>query len=148
MEDPIPVRVLFASDTAGHTAGYHVVARGFRDAGFDVILTGRQLPTESAKAALQEGVDLVAVRIMDRDPIEYVGALLAALRESRIGDVPVLVGGIIGKRDADKLRDMGVVGVFRPGSKLSAIVDCVRSAVAGVDRKNELHRPSRSREEK
>ena len=130
MNETVPVRVLFTSDTAGHTAGYHVVARGLRDAGFDVILTGRQLPTESARAALQEGVDLVAVRIMDRDPIEYVGSLLEALRENRIGDVPVLVGGIIGKRDADKLRDMGVVGVFRPGSKLTAITECARNAVA------------------
>ena len=56
-----PIRILFASDTSGHTAGYHVVARGLRDAGFEVILAGRQLPAESASAALQEGADLVAI---------------------------------------------------------------------------------------
>lgn len=123
------IRVLFASDTSGHTAGYHVVARAFRDAGFDVILTGRQLPDESASAALQEGADLVAVRIMDRDPVEYVGGLLEAMRRGGIGEVPVLVGGIVGKRDAVRLREMGVAGVFGPGSKLSAIVDCARGAV-------------------
>jgi methylmalonyl-CoA mutase C-terminal domain/subunit len=122
------IRVVFASDTSGHTIGYYVVARGLRDAGFEVILTGRQLPNESASAALQEGADLIAIRIMDRDPLEYVGALLEAMRRSGIGDVPVLVGGIVSKRDADKLREMGVVGVFRPGAKLSAIVDCARKA--------------------
>jgi methylmalonyl-CoA mutase, C-terminal domain len=127
------IRVVFSSDTSGHTIGYYVVARGLRDAGFEVILTGRQLPNESASAALQEGADLVAIRIMDRDPLEYVGALLEAMRGSGIGDVPVLVGGIVGKRDADKLREMGVADVFRPGAKLSAIVDCVRK-LAGSPR--------------
>ena len=124
-----PIRILFACDTSGHTAGYHVVARGFRDAGFEVILTGRQLPSESASAALQEAADLVAVRIMDRDPLEHVTAILDAMRGAGIGDVPLLVGGIIAKRDAEKLRAMGVAGVFGPGSKLSAIVECARSAV-------------------
>jgi methylmalonyl-CoA mutase cobalamin-binding domain/chain len=123
------IRVVFAADTSGHTIGYHVVARGLRDAGFEVILTGRQLPKETAAAALQEGADLVAIRVMDRDPIEHVTALLAALRESGIPDVPVLVGGIIGRRDADRLREMGVAGVFRPGAKLADIVDCARKAV-------------------
>jgi methylmalonyl-CoA mutase C-terminal domain/subunit len=127
------IRVVFASDTSGHTIGYYVVARGLRDAGFEVILTGRQLPNELASSALQEGADVVAIRIMDRDPLEYIGALLDEMRRSGIGDVPMLVGGIIGKRDADKLREMGIAGVFRPGAKLSAIVDCVRK-VAGSPR--------------
>ena len=126
MDEAKKIRVVFASDTSGHTIGYYVVARGLRDAGFEVILTGRQLPNESASAALQEGADLVAIRIMDRDTLEYVGALLEVMRRSGIGDVPVLVGGIVGKRDADKLREMGVADVFRPGAKLSAIVDCAR----------------------
>jgi methylmalonyl-CoA mutase C-terminal domain/subunit len=130
-EDSRPIRVLFASDTSGHTAGYHVVARGLRDAGFEVILTGRQLPSESASAALQEGADVVAIRIMDRDPVEHVSAILEAMRATGIGDVPLLAGGIIAKRDAEKLLAMGVAGVFRPGSKLSAIVECARNAVRG-----------------
>jgi methylmalonyl-CoA mutase, C-terminal domain len=121
MDETRPVRILFTCDTSGHTAGYHVVARAMRDAGFEVVLTGRQLPAEAA--------DLVAVRIMDRDPIEHVGAIQGALRAAGIGEVPILVGGIVGKKDADRLKEMGVVGVFRPGSKLSAIVECVRGAV-------------------
>ena len=129
MEESKAIRVLFASDTSGHTIGYHVVARGMRDAGFDVILTGRMLPNEAAMTALQEDVDLLAIRIMDRDPIEYVEAMLAALRESGADLMPILVGGIIAKRDAEKLRAMGIVGVFRPGSKLSDIVDCAKGAV-------------------
>ena len=129
MNETKPIRVLFASDTSGHTIGYHVVARGMRDAGMDVILTGRLLPNEAASTAVQEDVDLLAIRIMDRDPIEYVEAMLSSLRESGEEPMPILVGGIIAKRDAEKLREMGIVGVFRPGAKLSDIVSCARSAV-------------------
>ena len=125
------LRVVFASDTPGHTAGYHVVARALRDAGFEVILTGQQMPDALVATALEEDADLVAYRVMDRDPAELVSALLTGMRAQGIGEVPVLVGGIIGKRDAEKLRKAGVAGVFRPGSKLSAIVDCAREAVRG-----------------
>ncbi len=127
-------RIVFASDTPGHTAGYHVVARALRDAGFEVILTGQQLPEATVAAALQEDADLIAYRIMDRDPVELVDALFTAMRASGIGDVPILIGGIVGKRDAAKLRAAGVAGVFGPGSKLSAIVACARDATASPAR--------------
>jgi methylmalonyl-CoA mutase cobalamin-binding domain/chain len=130
MDDPRALRIFFASDTSGHTIGYHVVARGLRDAGFEVILAGRLLPDEAVKAAAEEGADVLAIRIMDRDPLEYVTALVERMRSSGIGDTPVLVGGIIGKRDAEKLAAMGVAGVFRPGSKIADIVARVRSAVS------------------
>ncbi|MBI5947554.1 MAG: cobalamin B12-binding domain-containing protein [Chloroflexi bacterium] len=125
-------RIVFASDTSGHTMGYHVVARGLRDAGFEVIMTGRQLPAEAASSALDEDAEIVAYRVMDRDPVEVVGALLEALRDRGIGDRPVLVGGIISRADADKLREAGVAGVFGPGSKLRDIAECARTAVAAT----------------
>ena len=130
MNETKAIRVLFASDTSGHTIGYHVVARGLRDAGFEVILTGRLLPNQAAATAVQEDVDLLAIRIMDRDPIEYVTTLLQAMRDAGAGVMPVLVGGIVAERDAAKLRELGIAGVFRPGSKISEIVNCARSAVA------------------
>ena len=127
-----PYRVLIAKPGLdGHDRGAKVVARALRDAGFEVILAGRQLPSESASAALQEGADVIAIRIMDRDPVEHVTAILEAMRAAGIGEVPLLAGGIIAKRDAEKLVAMGVAGVFRPGSKLSAIVECARNAVRG-----------------
>ena len=124
------LRIVFASDTSGHTMGYHVVARGLRDAGFEVIMTGRQLPAEAAATALQEDADLVAYRIMDRDPLESVTALFSAMQAEGIADKPVLIGGIIGPGDAAKLRELGVAGVFGPGSKLEDIVACARGATA------------------
>ncbi len=133
-ESAAQARIVFASDTPGHTAGYHVVARALRDAGFEVILTGQQLPEATVAAALQEDADLIAYRIMDRDPVELVDALFAAMRANGIGEVPVLIGGIVGRRDAAKLREAGVAGVFGPGSKLSAIVACARAATTSSAR--------------
>lgn len=124
------MRVLFATDSSGHTAGSYVVSRALRDAGIEVIVTEPRLPEEIAETALQEDADLVALRIMDRDPVDFVGALLAAMRTRGIERIPLLAGGIIGKAEAAKLRETGVRGVFGPGSKLSAIVECARQAVA------------------
>lgn len=115
-------------DTPGHTAGYHVVARALRDAGFEVILTGPLLPQATVTTALEEDAALIAYRIMDRDPVGLVETLFAELRARGIPDVPVLIGGIIGRRDAAALREAGVAGVFGPGAKLSAIVECARNA--------------------
>ncbi|MEE9278176.1 MAG: cobalamin-dependent protein [Dehalococcoidia bacterium] len=125
-----PQRILFASDTSGHSVGYHVVARAFRDAGFEVIMTGRQLPAEAAAAAVHEDAALVAFRTMDRDPVAVGKALLDAMRHEGLDDRPVLMGGIINKAEAEALRAAGVAGVFGPGSKLSEIVACARDSIA------------------
>lgn len=122
-------RVVFATDTPGHTAGYHVVARALRDDGFEVILTGPMLPEATVASALEEDAALIAYRIMDRDPFELVTALFEEMRARGIGDVPVLIGGIIGRKDAAALRERGVAGVFGPGSKLAEIVACARQVV-------------------
>ncbi|MEA2624023.1 MAG: methylmalonyl-CoA mutase, C-terminal domain [Candidatus Binatota bacterium] len=123
-------RVLLASDTRGHTAGYYVVAQALRDAGFEVIVTGQQLPREIAAATAQEDADLIALRIMDRDPVEVVTGLIAEMQAIGLDGVPLLVGGIVHRKDAARLRELGVAGVFGPGSKLSDITDCARRATA------------------
>ena len=128
-----PRRVLFASDTSGHSMGYHVVARGLRDAGFEVIMTGRQLPAEAVQAAVQEDADVLAFRTMDRDPVAVGTALLGAMRDQEAFDGPLLMGGIINREEADALRAAGVAGVFGPGSKLVDIVTCARKAVGDTD---------------
>lgn len=124
-----PRRILFASDTSGHSIGYHVVALAFRDAGFEVIMTGHQRPAEAITAVLQENADLVAFRVMDRDPVVVGKALLDAMQEEGLDDRPLLMGGIISRAEADALRVAGVAGVFGPGAKLGDIVACARALI-------------------
>jgi len=100
MDESKSLRVFFAADTSGHTIGYHVVARALRDAGFEVIIAGRLLPDEAVKAAAEEG------RRSARDPHHGPrparvrdGAPRAHARANGIGDMPVLIGGIVAKRE-------------------------------------------------
>jgi methylmalonyl-CoA mutase C-terminal domain/subunit len=117
-----PHKIVFATDTPGHTAGYYVVARGLREAGFEVVTTGAQMPTDAAEAALQEDAEILAIRVMDKDPTTIGEAVLRELQLADIAQLPVLMGGIISRKDAEKLKAIGIAGVFPPGSKLSDIV--------------------------
>lgn len=116
------VRFLLASDTSGHTAGYYVVAQGLRDAGIEVVAIGHAEPPQIADAALQEDVDMVGYRIMDRDPLELVATLRGCLDERGLGELPLVVGGIIRPDAIPALKEKGVVGVFGPGSRLPDVV--------------------------
>jgi len=128
------IRVLIAKPGLdGHDRGAKVVARGLRDAGFEVIYTGiRRTPAEIAETALQEDVDVVGLSILSGAHLELIPLVLEELKKRGIEpnkDVVVLVGGIIPKDDAEKLLKMGVSLIFGPGTKLSEIVDFIKREV-------------------
>ncbi len=101
----------------GHDRGAKVLARGLMEEGFQVIYTGiRKTPEQVAEAALQEGVSAVLVSILSGSHMFLVPRLLKELRKRGLGDIPVLVGGIIPPDDARKLKEMGVLEVFGPGT--------------------------------
>ena len=122
----MPRKVLFASDTSGHTAGYQAVLAGLRDGGFEVVSIGYAEPAHVAEAALQEGVDAIGYRVMDRDAAVLGESLLGELSRRGLGDVPVVMGGIVRREIRARLVERGVRAVFGPGSKLSEITDFLR----------------------
>ena len=119
------MRFLLASDTSGHTAGYYVVAQGLRDAGMEVITLGHSEPAGVADAALQEDVDFIGYRISDRDAVTIISSLMTAMKERGISQVPIIVGGIIRREAVPILKEMGVTGVFGPGSRMPDIAEFV-----------------------
>ncbi len=119
------LRFLLACDTSGHTAGYYVVAQGLRDAGMEVITLGHSEPAGVADAALQEDVDFIGYRISDRDAVTLISSLMAAMEERGISQVPIVVGGIIRREAVPVLKEMGVTGVFGPGSRMPDIAEFV-----------------------
>ena len=121
------MRLLLASDTSGHTAGYYVVAQGLRDAGMEVIALGHSEPAGVADAALQEDVDFIGYRISDRDPITLISALREAMEKRDITHIPIVVGGVVRKQVIPVLKQMGVIGVFGPGSRMQDIAAFVYS---------------------
>jgi methylmalonyl-CoA mutase C-terminal domain/subunit len=115
------MRVLLVQDSTGHSTGYHVVARGLRDAGIEVILGGAVLPRQIAWLAVQEAPDAIGYRIMDAAPAILVERLVEELRRVELDDLPLVVGGIVADEDKARLAGLGVAAVFEPGATLESI---------------------------
>ncbi|MCX6020322.1 MAG: cobalamin B12-binding domain-containing protein [Chloroflexi bacterium] len=114
----------------GHDRGAKVVARSLRDAGMEVIYTGiRQSPEMIAEAALQEDVDAVGLSILSGAHMELCPRVINLLSAKGMGETPVFLGGIIPEDDIPKLKEMGIRGVFGPGTNTIEIVDFVRGIV-------------------
>lgn len=121
------IRVLIAKPGLdGHDRGAKVVARGLRDAGFEVIYTGlHQTPEMVVNAAVQEDVDVVGLSILSGAHVPLVQAIKKLFDKDGI-DKPIFVGGIIPPDDAKLLKKSGVAAVFGPGAKLTEIVQTIR----------------------
>jgi methylmalonyl-CoA mutase C-terminal domain/subunit len=132
MADEERIRVLVAKPGLdGHDRGAKVVARALRDSGMEVIYTGlRQTPDMIAQSALQEDVDVVGVSILSGAHLELFPLILEKLREKGLGNTMVLAGGIIPEEDHPAMREMGIEGVFGPGTSTSDIADFIRKAVS------------------
>lgn len=127
------IRVLVAKPGLdGHDRGAKVVARALRDAGMEVIYTGlRQTPEMIAEAALQEDVDAVGLSILSGAHMALVPRVLELLKANDQAHVKVFVGGIVPDDDIPRLIEMGVVGVYGPGTLTDDIISDVRQAVSG-----------------
>jgi methylmalonyl-CoA mutase C-terminal domain/subunit len=124
------IRVLVAKPGLdGHDRGAKVVARALRDAGMEVIYTGlRQTPEMIAEASLQEDVDVVGLSILSGAHMALVPRVLELLRANDQSHVQVFVGGIIPNEDIPRLLEMGVSGVYGPGTITDEIIRDIREA--------------------
>lgn len=114
----------------GHTTGAAVVARGLRDAGFEVINLGTRVrPADAVQAARQEDVDVIGVSILSGAHLHLAEQLIAEQRALGIS-IPVVIGGTIPDSDAAELKSMGVSDVFGPGTSMEKIIACMDSHVA------------------
>ena len=99
----------------GHSNGAEQIAVRARDAGMDVVYEGIRLtPSQIANSAAQEGVHVIGLSILSGSHRELIPAVIDALSEAGVGDVPVIVGGIIPEADAASLREAGVAAVYTP----------------------------------
>ena len=115
----------------GHDRGAHVIARAFRDAGFEVIYSGlHRAPEEIVQAAVQEDVDVLGISILSGAHNTLVPKVIEGLKEyDAFEDTLVLVGGIVPDDDKEKLLSAGVAEVFGPGTPMEETVEFVRNNV-------------------
>ena len=112
----------------GHDRGAKVIARALRDAGMEVIYTGlRQTPEMIAAAALQEDADVIGLSILSGAHNHIAPQLMKLLKEKGLDDVLVVIGGIIPDPDIPKLKEIGVKGVFLPGTPMQDIIDFINT---------------------
>jgi len=115
----------------GHDRGAHVIARAFRDAGFEVIYSGlHRAPDEIVQAAVQEDVDVLGISILSGAHNTLVPKVIEGLKEyDAFEDTLILVGGIVPDDDKRKLLEAGVAEVFGPGTPMEETVEFVRNNV-------------------
>jgi methylmalonyl-CoA mutase C-terminal domain/subunit len=123
------LRVLVAKPGLdGHDRGAKIVARALRDAGMEVIYTGlRQTPEQIVSAALQEDVDAIGISILSGAHNTIVPRVCEMMRAQGLGDVLLVVGGIIPDEDIPELKKAGVSEVFQPGASTQEIVQFIRT---------------------
>src|ERR1700744_4862346 len=110
------IRVLVAKPGLdGHDRGAKVIARALRDAGMEVIYTGlRQTPERVVNAALQEDVQVIGLSILSGAHNAIVPRVTDLLKQNKMDDVLLLVGGIIPDQDIEALKKISVAGIFQP----------------------------------
>lgn len=114
----------------GHDRGVKILARAFRDAGFEVIYSGlHQTPEMLANMAIQEAVDAVGVSILSGAHKRLLPELTKILTEKGGKDIKVFGGGIIPEKDITYLKKHGIQKIFLPGTSLNSIIDWVKDNI-------------------
>jgi ethylmalonyl-CoA mutase len=119
----------------GHSSGAEQIALKARDCGFEVVYEGIRLtPAQIVNAALEEGVHVVGLSILSGSHVGLVGEVMRRMREAGIGDIPIVVGGIIPPEDAAALKRNGVARVYTPRDyDLTAIMRDIVELLAPKD---------------
>ncbi len=118
----------------GHDKGAKTVAMALKEAGMEVIYTGRrQSIAQILHAAVQEDVDIIGISILSGTHVPVVEDLMTQMKEKKLNDIPVLVGGVIPQKDIPTMKNMGVAGVFPVGSTFQEIVAFIKNQVKKTD---------------
>ncbi len=134
MDKEFPIRVLIAKPGLdSHDAGAKSLILALREAGMEVIYTGlRQTPAQIARAAIQEDVDVLGLSIMSGAHLVLTAKVIQEMNKTGqgLGDMILLVGGVIPKRDVARLKELGATGVFPGGStRFDDVVEHIRRNV-------------------
>ncbi|WP_347347805.1 cobalamin B12-binding domain-containing protein [Nigerium sp.] len=131
MDTNAPIRVVVAKPGLdGHDRGAKVVARALRDAGMEVIYTGlHQTPEQIVDTAIAEDADAIGMSVLSGAHLTLFKKVIELLKAADADDIVVFGGGIIPEEDHQALYDMGVKGIFTPGTRMDECVDWVRNTV-------------------
>ena len=126
-----PIRVLMAKPGLdGHDRGIKILARGYRDAGMEVIYLGlRQTPAMIVSAAIQEDVDVIALSVLSGAHMTIFTKVMELLKAKNVKNILVTGGGIIPEEDMNKLYKIGVGKLFGPGSTVKESLQYIKTTI-------------------
>ncbi len=122
------IRILVAKPGLdGHDRGAKVVAQALRDAGMEVIYTGlHQTVEQITSTAIQEGVDVIGLSIMSGAHLPICEKLMKQMKNKKMDDIMVVVGGVIPKRDIPELQKIGIEGIFPGGTPFDQSIQWIK----------------------
>jgi methylmalonyl-CoA mutase C-terminal domain/subunit len=125
------IRILVAKPGLdGHDRGAKVVAQALRDAGMEVIYTGlHQTIDQIINTAIQEDVDVIGLSIMSGAHLPICEKLAKKMKEKKIEDIMLVVGGVIPKRDVPKLQRIGIEGIFPGGTPFDESIRWIKEHI-------------------
>ena len=114
----------------GHDRGAKIIARAFRDAGFEVIYTGLHQTAEMVvNTAIQEDVDAISLSILSGAHNHLLPKVIQLLKDKGAEDIQVFGGGIVPDEDIVTLKEAGVLEMFSPGSSMKQIIEWVHTNI-------------------
>ena len=114
----------------GHDRGIKILARGYRDAGMEVIYLGlRQTPAMIVSAAIQEDVDVIALSVLSGAHMTIFTKVMELLKTNNVKNILVTGGGIIPEEDMNKLYKVGVGKLFGPGSTVKESLQYIQTTI-------------------
>ena len=117
----------------GHDKGAKVICHALREAGMEVIYTGLHRSIEQIiNSAIEEDVDAIGLSILSGAHLHYADKLIGALKQANATDITTFIGGVIPDRDIEKLKNLGIKGVFPGGLPLNATVDFLQNQAGDI----------------
>jgi methylmalonyl-CoA mutase C-terminal domain/subunit len=127
------IRILVAKPGLdGHDRGAKVIAHALRDAGMEVIYSGlHQTVPSIVKMAIEESVDIIGLSIMSGAHIPISKKIMDLIKKENLGNVIVVVGGVIPAKDIPILKNIGITGVFPGGTPFEESIKFIKEHVRG-----------------
>ena len=117
-----------------HEVGAIAVSKMLRDAGIEVVYTGRfNTPAGIVKTSIEEDADVIGLSCHSWEYLHYMPELLGLLNEKGL-DVPIVIGGsVITPSDGVKLKEMGVAESFGPSVSEDEIIEAIKRLASERD---------------
>ncbi|MEW6614520.1 MAG: cobalamin-dependent protein [Thermodesulfobacteriota bacterium] len=122
-----------------HDRGVKTIAHTLRDAGFEVVFTRFEFPSEAVRAAEEEDVDIIGISCSMGEHSYFASEILRLMGDRKMKGIPLIFGGVISPNDSRELLCLGVKAVFGPGTSLQEVSKHIHDMKVYVEKERQSH---------